>query len=311
MSGYEWETVLDRDLGLHGDGEGSFRYRGAALTGETDQGRYRGAALGQFEGEIIGGVDNRQLVANTTFIPSRWVCKLWMTFQHGGDGWGGSGLLISPRHVLTCGHNLRDWDKDRDLVDVATAITVIPGYNSLAATKKPAGEFHADMGRSRTSYIWGQKTAKQGFNKALAADYALITLTNAVNADWGYWSHPTKGAGTEITVVTPSELVGREVRVSGYPMDKTEGDGEGTTQWTALGQVATSVHHPGQLGTILHTASTKGGHSGSPMWIKDGNKMKLVAIHTGSWEYSGGMWRSNRATAITSEMWKEVKSWLG
>src|SRR5215467_10207211 len=64
---------------------------------------------------IIGN-DDRRPVAQAWDIPYRWICQISTTRRKGGVqqkfGPAGTGILISPRFVLTAAHILRNSKKD-------------------------------------------------------------------------------------------------------------------------------------------------------------------------------------------------------
>src|SRR5262249_47616961 len=115
------------------------------------------------EEEIIGTRDDRTRIRKTTVIPYRWICFLEMDFPT-MTGWG-SGVLISPRHVLTCGHNL----VDHDTGTVALSIKVYPGCDRVS--NRPFG--------FQTSTTWRTSDEWRAGPDA-RFDYGLITLPNPI-----------------------------------------------------------------------------------------------------------------------------------
>lgn len=271
----------------------------------------------EYEEEIIGTGDERFRVTNTKAAPYRWVCFLEMTFP-GFDAIG-SGLLISPRHVLTCGHNLIDPDSRTSV----QSIKVVPGCNGRA--NRPFG-FQTSR-TWRTSDEW-----RTSFNRLF--DYGLITLSNPIgnipqrvigNKTFDYWGKP--GTHTLLLPIQPgsSGFRGTKATVSGYPGDKPLA-AFGGEQWAANGIITNMAPAVGRE-LIHYTADTCAGHSGSPVWIRRGDNLCLFAIHTGSCTAATDcrQWGSSRcantprrknASANRAVLWSptvaaKVRSWMG
>ena len=261
--------------------------------------------------EIIGG-DERFRVTATTTVPWRWVCYLELRFRRFLAS--GSGLLISPRHILTCAHNLFDRSTNSGVL----AVTATPGCNGVS--DRPFGRHAASSWRPSDEY---RTTGNPRF------DFGLITLRQPIgNAPQrrlggrplGYWSKP--GTRTVILPVAPGNaaLRGKRVTLSGYPGDKPDGQ-----QWAAKGQVVNVTPAAGRE-LIYYSADSCAGHSGSSIWVSRGQEACVIAIHTGpcipgrdcrelgpsgcSNTPTRKKTTSNRAVLITPTVWARVRGWM-
>lgn len=269
------------------------------------------------EGEILG-TDQRVLLRQTTAAPIRWVCHLELKFP--GFEAKGTGALITPRHILTCAHNLYDDVSKQEVRQVIAA----PGRINSSAAGAPFGT--ATSARVHYPSAW-RTSRNQEF------DFGLITLQQSIGdtthaslggGKLGYWENP--GQGTRISAVAPAALQGQAVETAGYPGDKcgsqpSVGSASPTqmnacpwsqvasTPWFARGRI-TNPSPAGAARLMLYDLDTYAGQSGSPVWLRSRN---LVAIHTGpGWTVSGEpRGRSNRGVRITDELLREVRRWMG
>lgn len=288
------------------------------------------AELDWEEREIIPP-DERQLVRNTLDVPYRWVCALDLFFPDPDTGqpnlFRGSGTLISPRHILTAGHNLYDRVRGsrgtHALRDVA-AVKVTPARNGAArrpADRAPLGSWWAAV--VQISDRWRAARDPQ-------FDYGLITLDRDIglqrfralrNRQLGFWGSKRSGAGTRIRPRSPSVLRGKRVNISGYPGDKCRDRPPvgsltnaqiaacptpvwASTQWRAYNRVA----NPSPASAprmVLYDLDTFGGHSGSPVWLRWQQYRNLVAIHTAGRRRSA----SNEGVRITTDLLGAVRNW--
>ena len=156
------------------------------------------------------GCSRKKAFTDSFAIPFRWVCKVAVR-KDGKYDHGGSGLLISDRHVLTAAHVVYDVYKNRaqyDLDDVGAGRKQRSGY--LSSSSKP--EIPALYEPEKVDY-----------------DYALITLDNSIGEKkfkelkgdkLCFWGSPDCGAGTELVGVDPKSLVTQTAYTAGYPKNK-------------------------------------------------------------------------------------------
>ena len=260
--------------------------------------------------EVIPPDDDRRRVsqADTTGLPHRWVCRLRVPNADPRDrGYGlGTGVLIGPRHVLTSAHVLVS-EKDPGKT-VENRLYVQPARNGGF---KPFKEVKARGWRVDPRWIVkrrGQWTPQAQF------DYGLITLDQDVDG----WKHPGLGgcnlaywAAADICFpqtemgIAADKINGQEAWSAGYPYDKEE-----AAMYGGCGQVSYERHR----GLLLHTIDTKGGQSGSPVWIKRHGMWCLVGIHSriGAWTVDAQNRQTpsrNAAVHVSFELLKRVEEW--
>jgi len=220
------------------------------------------------EQEIVGE-DDRVVVYDTKLIPYRWICRLELYFSNNSKGIG-TGLLISPNHVLTAGHNLFDPRSKKWIQKVK----VIPG---ASGTSLPFG------------YEWGIKVdAHQNWYKNInnEYDYGIIKLGaslgyksfQSINKEelgwWGIADHV--GAQTYYSTVNRNLVLNKNANVCGYAFDSSN-------HQYIHGDKIIGVNPSSGFRLIYYLTDTCTGNSGSPVWIFDNvkNTRQLIAIHTG------------------------------
>lgn len=272
---------------------------------------------GSLEQEIVLGKDERFPVKNTRQAPFRWICSIEVEFpepvlyplgtlEHPGKNWAtltpsrkgcGSGLLITPGHVLTNSHVIaglkvekRAGQRSFRLIK-ASKVRVIPGRNiSDPSRTEPFGRFTAEKisvspGFRKSVEGPVDRLTKAQVRRALSADFGLIHLDLGATGQGkpilpGWWSEQA------IFQIRPTEevLVGGaplpEVHISGYPGDK--GRAPCTTPWSSRGAAQLIAPKNARKENLLfYRADTAAGMSGSPVWIigNDG-RYYLVAVHS-------------------------------
>ncbi|MDP5219858.1 hypothetical protein Q5Y75_21810 [Ruegeria sp. 2205SS24-7] len=241
-------------------------------------------------------------VANTRSVPYRWVCKILVKYPRSdlnfpvagspirGEWLAGTGVLISSRHILTAGHNVRAVKGSKRYKP--TEIHIVPA-------QVPAG----DLAASAPFGVW-RSSAKQTHvpaglfdsnrDKARLFDYALIRVSRKNFKSLGKIRIPGKkekfgwfGSNAGDSVKKFTNLFGdtiahRNVNVAGFP--KMAG---GVRQMRRGFNLIDAVRPPlgpgGARAPLLrYRISAQSGLSGAPIWLKESNgKRKLIAIHSG------------------------------
>lgn len=261
--------------------------------------------------------DERARVHDTLPVPYRWICSLDVI--RGSTYSRGSGLLVGPRHVLTAAHNIYDSRGAQP-----DSVHVVPARN-LAA--QPFGRYKAAAFTTTSRYIT-RPVAGSRF------DFALVTLDTDVSAmrfrsiggaPLGFWSSPTAGHQTDLQPVDAAFLSGRPVVVCGYPGDMCDGrrcdpakgwkrEQQANTMWSHFGSASFTAGLPG---TILYTADTARGQSGSPVWIRfTSGRRALVGVHVNAHRVVDAATDRERVTAnrgvfLDRDTLALVRGWMG
>lgn len=247
---------------------------------ETDATEAGGLSLEGFDAEAASRLmdqletvfpdDDRRRITPTT-RPAHWrrVCHLSITNAY-GRRYVGTGFFIGPRTVATAGHCVYmptngGWVR---------GIEVAPGRDG---DLRPYGTVRATRFCTVRGWAIGRKRS---------CDYGVIQLPKSFNnRSIGYFS---------IAAREDDKLRNKKVNVAGYPADKTIGE-----LWYA-GRILKAV----KPYTIEYDISTYGGQSGSGVYVKEGGKRQVVAIHT-----NGGL-RVNSATRITRPVFGNLQAWI-
>lgn len=276
------------------------------------------------ERRVIGAGDSRKKVrqvGNIKKVPFRWICTFKVTFRDPDDTAkhrefeGGTGVLISPNHILTAAH---------------VVYADIPGSRGTIKRQK-ALRIRAYIGRDggTSSAIEISDSQSIAFLPAfkrdmdVRCDFAVIKLKEKVGLRkskklngqvLGYWGSPKWGQNTHIKALTTDYLKTQIVNVGGYPK------GKNGMQYLAYDKVKSAP--PTAKGTpikelITYLVDTGDGQSGAPVWkyIKSSGKRYLVAVHHGSCVASldgcikSGKVTSNLGVLITPAILKQIQSW--
>jgi glutamyl endopeptidase len=241
------------------------------------------------ESEVLGR-DTRRRVRDTTTAPFLYICQL----SHPAPGGGtrvGTGTLVGPRTVLTAAHVLAGGDPGRLRVTPALNGTVAPFGSALA----------------RSFRFW-----HPGFSAAAdtstVRDLALVELATPLTRASVWTGRATSTAADPIgrsisgAALPVKAGVGR-VNLCGYPGDKCGTPAAplpcGTTQWRTYDATVRVAN-----GLLHYLNDTRGGHSGSPVWVRRHRSMGgrvLVAVHVDRYPPAGKA-TSNISVRLTPEM---------
>lgn len=261
----------------------------ADLTGESApwlQENLAGPVQSESEYEWRDGPIKKK-VANPFAIPFRWICKI-SVLKNGKYEHGGSGVLISDRHVLTAAHVIYDVIQNPVQYDLEVTIALDGGKDlgRFARSSKP--QVPSLYVPNETDY-----------------DYALITLSHPVGQSkfdelkgdkLCFWGSPDCGAGTVLVRVDPKNLVTQSAYTSGYPKNKGM-----SAMWCFSGLLA----YVGEKErTMTYTGDVTEGQSGSPVWIERGGKFILVGVVVARGS-------TNRVVRVTRELCRQLASWMG
>jgi V8-like Glu-specific endopeptidase len=282
-------------------------------------------ALHEIEPEIIPP-DDRRPVLDTTAVPFRWICHLVIDFGYSTGR--GSGTLISPRHILTAGHNLIK--RRNGIVRRAQRITVTPAHNCAASNPAPFGSSVTDQWVAHERWVTGQHRVSGPNLADRQFEYGLITLKTAIgdqrfatldNKPLGFWGSKQYGFGTRIRPRIPSSIRGMSVNISGYPSDKCcldpldpnvacPPEQRGGAQFRAFGNITNPAPAAAPL-LMLYNLDTVPRNSGAPVWIRWQDFRNLVAVHTGpGWVVDPTeRLRSNRGVRITEDVMNQLQAW--
>ncbi len=191
----------------------------------------------------IPNKDGRIRIQDTTQWPYACIAQLCMKFN--GQDFAGSGTMIGPHHVLTCGHNVFDETTKK----WAENIKVYPAVNGTSA---PFG--HATVTRVYTLKKWHDSASSEH-------DLALLVLNLSLGKYTGWASVRCEG---------DAFFAKREVHIYGYPGDKGPNELWGMNDTI---RKATSEE-------FEYVIDTYKGQSGSPIWMSDNDAPSVLGVHT-------------------------------
>lgn len=254
-------------------------------------------------------------LATARRAPFRWVCRI--VVDHGkrvlaapaqkisgdphlnltGPVVAGSGLLISPRHVLTCGHILAD------RLDARHRWRGVTVHFDANARRGGDGASRETSWSARNAWFHPRLLAPGVTDKHEMAwesrcfDVGLIELDSNSGLfpgdlllddpreRFGWWGESAPNYFMN-TRRSPDWLRSRKLNVYGFPGGATQ------VHW-GFGSVTALLHRDASIrrlhALIRYAVATRPGTSGGPLWTVDADPLerRLVGIHGGDWDREG------------------------
>lgn len=271
-----------------------YNYRAAEINNEYN---YRQAELNS-EAEIVGTLDTRVKIKDTTVSPFRYICQI--EFQTADDEWWvGSGFFIGPKTILTAAHNI--WDEGANRKIPTSKIWITPARNEDV---KPFGTVNPVA-------VIPSHSAFSNSDIGTKTDYAIIHIATDIGNTTGYfgmpkWAKDPIGSSILSTGRLPLPADQLKLNVCGYPGDKG-----GTRQYTSY-NAAFKLQESGKILTYL--VDTKGGQSGGPVWIKRHSSMGgrvIVGIHIARGPFAtspSGTVKYNEAVFLSTDVFSFIRA---
>lgn len=221
---------------------------------------------------VIGPRDNRVHETRTTQFPFNTVCHIERDF---GDGlWRGcTGTLIAPRIVLTAGHCVYNYRMRR----APARIRVSPGRADRVTM--PYGFIISMQYYVPRRFARAPIPIHPDYRKY---DYGIIILPRAFQGIREFMA---------VRALSNDEYErlkhNRLFTIAGYPADRPIG-----TLWRHTEQLKRVTPR-----RLFYTVDTCPGHSGSPIWYKEGQRRYIIGVHTsGPIDESGRAYGCSRGT---------------
>jgi glutamyl endopeptidase len=227
---------------------------------------------------IIGPTDERIRILDTELAPWRMICALRMQGP-AGAGAIGTGWLVGPRTIVTAGHCVFS---TQFFGGWASTIEVSPGRNGI--------EFpHRTFRSTRFSSLdrWVEHEDPD-------FDIGCIHLSEPIGEALGWFA---------VAALSPEELEGYLVNVSGYPADR----GRGTEQYHHKNRVLRVTER-----RVFYDVDTYGGQSGAPVWIHEHDAAPPIAVGIHAYGIGGspaGL-EANSAPRIIPEVLDQIRQWV-
>ena len=248
------------------------------------------------EEPVVVGIDSRTRIFRTRQYPWNTHCLLDITFPPDKvekPDVRGTGCLISPYVILTCAHNIYDFENNLYFQNMVA----VPGLrqDSEGATPQLPYGMHDIVGYQ------------------IAPGYSN---SNSIEDDYGvvFVDKPFPGINTFMPLLFHSSLTkGDTVHIAGYPpkvkLGTAEAEGSSLALWDAFGPIRSVSKDK-----IGYTADTSGGNSGAPIRIEESylDPYRIIGIHntgtrsslTGEGLYNSGARLGGHNQALITR-WKE------
>ena len=227
---------------------------------------------------IIGPTDDRVRILDTDLAPWRMVCALRMRGAT-GSGAMGTGWFVGPKTIVTAGHCVFS---NYFFGGWASTVEVSPGRNGA---EFPFGTVASAKFTSVDRWVT---------NEDPDFDIGCIHLSEPLGEGVGWFA---------VGALSPAELEGYLVNVSGYPGDR----GMGTEQYHHKNRVLRVTER-----RVFYDVDTFGGQSGAPVWIHEADNSPPIAIGIHAYGVGGapGGLEANSAPRIIPEVLDQIRTWV-
>jgi V8-like Glu-specific endopeptidase len=227
---------------------------------------------------VIGPRDDRVRVLDTDLYPWRMICSLRMRGASGATAVG-TGWLAGPKTVVTAGHCVHS---EYFFGGWASFIELSPGRNG---SEFPFETLNSTRFSSVDRWV---SNAEPDF------DIGCIHLDQPIGDTLGWFA---------VGALSPEELEGYLVNVSGYPLDR----GRGTEQYHHRNRILNVTER-----RVFYDVDTFGGQSGAPVWIHETEKAPplVIGIHAYGTGASVAGLEANSAPRIIPEVHEQISAWV-
>ncbi|MCD6533334.1 MAG: trypsin-like peptidase domain-containing protein, partial [Deltaproteobacteria bacterium] len=235
--------------------------------------------------ESVHATDDRVRVNSGYYIDQYpWKTICYLDYLVNGESYRGSGVLISPYCVLTCGHNL--WDQALRMGSTSMKVTPAQHQDSQG------GSIHEEFGTLSGSILETNSIYLDNEGE-WEYDYGVVKLGQ---------SFPGIGSTFIPIEYDIRPAVGSAVHLAGYP-GVVQNETNSYDMWYDYDRV---VGYDGKDDRVLlHMVDASGGQSGSPVWSLNSvaRSRRLVAIHVYGYQENG-------ACRIVSAMEDNISAWM-